>query len=89
MERTEQDIMTDRYVVPWIRRYATALARVMLAEIRGKFSTLPGAGGGITLNANDLRMAAKDELTQCLEEIDNFLVDNPGEYGMSSSFLFG
>ncbi len=89
VERTEQDIMSDRYCVPWVRRYATALARIMLAEIRGKYSTLPGAGGGITLNANDLRMAAKDELEACLNEIDNFLVDNPSEWGMSSSFLFG
>lgn len=88
-ERTEQDIMTDRLCNPWVRRYASAQARLMLAEIRGKFSTLPGAGGGITLNANDLRMAAEKEIENCLAEIDNFLVDNPAEWGMSSSMLFG
>lgn len=89
VERTEQDIMNDRLCNPWVRRYATAQARLMLAEIRGKYSTLPGAGGGVTLNANDLRMAAKEEMEACLNEIDNFLVDNPNEWGMSSSFLFG
>lgn len=89
VERTEQDIMNDRLCLPWVRRYAAAQARLMLAEIRGKFSTLPGAGGGITLNANDLRMAAKEEMEACLAEIDNYLVDNPSEWGMSSSMLFG
>lgn len=89
VERTEQDIMTDRYCRPWIRRWATANARLMLAEIRGKYSTLPGASGSITLNANDLRVAAKEEMETCLAEIDNYLADRPEEYGMATQFLFG
>lgn len=89
VERTEQDIISDRYSRPWIRRYATALARVILAEIRGKFSTLPGAGGNITLNANDLRVAAKEELEACLAEIYDFVADKPEEYGMASTLIFG
>ena len=89
VERTEQDIMADRYCYPWVRRCALANARLMLAEIRGKYSTLPGAGGSITLNANDLRMAAKEELEACLAEIENYLADSPIEYGMASSFIFG
>lgn len=89
VERTEQDIMTDRYSRPWVRRYATAVARLMLAEIRGKYSTLPGAGGGVTLNANDLRIAAKEDMEMCLKEIEDFLADNPDQYGMATTFIFG
>lgn len=89
VERSEQDLLLDRYASVWILRYATALARIILAEIRGKFSTLPGAGGGITLNANELRMAAKEELEACLLEIEMYQADTPEEYGMSSTFLFG
>lgn len=89
VERTEQEIISDRYSRPWVRRYATAVARLMLAEIRGKFSSLPGAGGNITLNANDLRMAAKEEMEACLLDIENYITDRPEEYGMATTFVFG
>jgi hypothetical protein len=89
VERTEQDIMTDRLVKPWIQRYATALSRIILAEIRGKYSSLPGPGGSIMLNASELRASAKEELDICLQEIDNFLVDNPAEWGVGASLLYG
>lgn len=88
-ERTEQDIMSDRYARPWIRRYAAATCRIMLAETRGKFSTLPGAGGGITLNAAELRQAGNAEIEACLQDIDSYIIDKPEEYGMGAHFTFG
>lgn len=89
VERSEQDLMTDRYARPWLRRYTAAVCRLMLSEIRGKFSTLPGANGGITLNADALRMAAKEEMDACLAEIDDYIADRPEEYGMWSTMCFG
>lgn len=89
VERTEQDIMSDRYAKPWIRKYAGGICRLMLAEIRGKFSSLPGAGGNISLNANDLRTAGTDAIASCIDDIENFIADRPEEYGMGSSMLFG
>jgi hypothetical protein len=89
VDRTEQDIMTDRYTKSWIRRYAAAVCRLMLAEIRGKFSTLPGAGGGVTLNAGELRQAAQTEIDACLMDIEQYITDRPEEYGVGSTFLFG
>lgn len=89
VERSEQDLINDRYAINWIQRYAAALARIILAEIRGKFSTLPGAGGSISLNAAELRSAAKEELDACLLEIETFQADRPETYGMASTFVFG
>lgn len=89
VERTEQEIMTDRYARPWIRRYALATARLMLAEIRGKFSTLPGANGSVTLNAQELRQAAKEEIEMCMDEIESYVADNPEEYGVGGIITFG
>lgn len=89
MERTEQDILTDRYALPWIRTYAAGMCRLMLAEIRGKFSSLPGAGGSITLNADALRQAGQQDIDKCMEEIDSYIVDKPEEYGMGGQFTFG
>jgi hypothetical protein len=88
-ERTEQDLLTDRYTRAWLRRYSCATARLILAETRGKFSSLPGAGGAVTLNASDLRQAAQQEIEACLQEIDDFIADKPDEYGMGCQFVFG
>lgn len=88
-ERTEQDLMADRYVRSWIRRYAAAKCRLMLAEIRGKFASLPGAGGAVTLNAGELRQQGTTEIEACLAEIDDYIVDGPDGYGMGSQFTFG
>lgn len=88
-ERTEQDIMSDRWCKTWVRRYATARARLMLAEIRGKYSSLPGANGSLTLNASDLRMSANDDITQCMKDLEDYINDRPEDYGMGSTFLFG
>lgn len=89
VERTEQDILADRYVQPWIRKYATAVCKNMLADIRGKFSTLPGASGNVTLNAAELRASAKEDIDACVMEIESYVVDRPEEYGIGASFTFG
>lgn len=89
VERTEQDIISDRYARPWIRKWATAVSRLMLAEIRGKYSTLPGAGGNITLNAAELRAAAKEEMDACIMDIETYVADKPEEFGMATTFIFG
>ncbi len=89
VERVEQDIITDRWCRPWIRRFATATAYEILANIRGKFSTLPGAGGGITLNAAELSAKAAEEKLALYEEIDNYVMDKPEDYGMATQFIFG
>jgi|ETNvirenome_6_85_1030632.scaffolds.fasta_scaffold00315_14 hypothetical protein len=45
----------------WIRKYALALSKEMLGQVRGKFSTIPIPGESVTLNAADLLSQAKDE----------------------------
>jgi len=45
----------------WIRRFAIALTKEMLGQIRGKFSTVPIPGESVTLNASDLLSQSKSE----------------------------
>lgn len=89
VERTEQDLFSDRYTKPWLRRYALAMCRIMLAEIRGKFASLPGANGSTTLNSDTLRQAGQAEIELCIGEIDDFVADRPEEFGMGTTFTFG
>ena len=61
----------------WIRKYALALCKEMLGQIRGKFTTIPIPGESVTLNFSDLLSQAKEEqttlrdrLTETLKEME-------------------
>jgi len=60
----------------WIRRFALALSKETLAQIRGKFTTIPIPGESLTLNATELmsqaqaeQSALRDELKAVLDEM--------------------
>ncbi len=89
VERTEQQLISDRICRPWLRKWATAEVMLMLANTRGKFATLPGAGGGVSLNASELRQQASTDKEQCMQEIFDFVVDSPEEWGIQGTFTFG
>jgi len=89
IERTEQDILVDRYTKSWIEKFALAEAMIILSQIRGKYASLPGAGGGVSLNASDLLATAEAYKTDLMDQLDNYLVDNPDEYGMGSTITIG
>lgn len=89
VERTEQQLLSDRVSRPWLRRWATAEAMLMLANSRGKYASLPGAGGGVSLNASDLRTQATTDKDICMAEIQDFVVDTPETWGLNSTFIFG
>jgi hypothetical protein len=56
----------------WIRSFALAICKEMLAQIRGKFSTVPIPGESIQLNAAELTTQAKEEKDRLREELKNF-----------------
>ena len=53
----------------WIRRFALALSKETLGQIRGKFGTIPIPGENLTLNASDLLSQAKDEQNALRDEL--------------------
>lgn len=57
----------------WIRRYALAIAKEMLGQVRSKFSTVPIPGESINLNGGDLLSQAKDEQNALKEELKTIL----------------
>ena len=89
VERSEQDLLKDRYSKIWIERYALAEAMMMLSQIRGKFATLPGAGGGVSLNAAELVTLAQSYREDLLMQLDEYVADIPEELGMHSTFILG
>jgi hypothetical protein len=57
----------------WIRRYALALTKEILGQVRGKFATIPIPGESVTLNATDLLSQAKAEQDALREELKTVL----------------
>ena len=57
----------------WIRKYALALCKEMLGQIRGKFTTLPIPGESVTLNHSELLTQAKDEQQQLKDKLMEIL----------------
>jgi hypothetical protein len=57
----------------WIRKYALALCKEMLGQIRGKFTTIPIPGESVTLNHSELLSQAKEEQTELKEKLTEML----------------
>ncbi len=58
----------------WIRRFALALCKEMLGQIRGKFGgNIPIPGDNVSLNSGDLLTQAKDEQDSLKEELKTIL----------------
>jgi len=57
----------------WIRKYALALCKEMLGQIRGKFTTIPIPGESVTLNHSELLSQAKEEQTQLRDKLMEIL----------------
>ncbi len=57
----------------WIRKYALALCKEMLGQIRGKFTTMPIPGESVTLNHAELLSQAKEEQQQLRDKLMEML----------------
>ncbi len=82
--RPDEGLLTDQYSGPWLKDYAFAHCRLMLAEARGKFAQIAGPQGGTTMNADQLRQDAQTEIDKLEQELTLF---NDGSTGLG--FVIG
>jgi len=59
----------------WIRRFALALTKEILGQVRGKFATVPIPGESVTLNAAELLSQAKSEQDALRDELKTMLAE--------------
>lgn len=59
----------------WIRRFALALSKETLGQVRSKFNTVPIPGDSVTLNGSALISEAKSEQDKLREELKTTLAD--------------
>lgn len=89
LERTEQDLLTDRWAKQWLQHWAHAECLEQLGTIRSKYPTLPGAGGGLSLNGSELLAQSETMFQEALRQIQDFEVGNGGIGYSGAAFLIG
>ena len=80
LERPEEQLLVDPYLKSWIRDYTLAYCKKMLGEARSKFSSLPGAQGGVSLNGAEMKNEA-DVLIDKLEQDLSTYIDGSSPLG--------
>ena len=57
----------------WIRKFALALSKELLGIIRSKYASMPLPNGEVSLDGEALKGEGREEKTQLLEELKEFL----------------
>lgn len=89
LERTEQEMMLDRWCKQFIQNWALAECKMQLGMIRSKYSSgTPGANGPINLNGEMLVSEARQDMTELKQGIID--LEYGGMIGLgNASFLIG
>jgi hypothetical protein len=82
--RPDDVLLTDPYARPWLLRFTTAQAKIMLGEARSRFGTFVGPQGGTTLNGMEMKNEGQAEQDALFQELANQVEQSYG-YG----FLIG
>jgi hypothetical protein len=77
-QRSDEELLQDPYSSPWLKDYALAHARLILAEARGKFNTIAGPQGGTSLNADALRNDAQMAIDKLEDDLKYFAEGQAG-----------
>lgn len=89
VERTEQDLLTNRETSLWIKRWALAEAKAILGQSRGKYVNLAGPNGSTSLNAQDLLSQSSDEKEKLKEELLDPAMQDYNGVGASVDIAIG
>lgn len=89
MERTEQELMLDRWCKQFIQNWSLAECKMQLGLIRSKFSSgTPGASGTINLNGELLISEARQDMAELKQSVID--MEFGGMIGKgNTSFLIG
>ena len=66
------------YFINWLQKYALAICKVILGQIRGKYQTLPSPAGGAQLNGDALIQQGTEEQAKLVEDLLLEIEEPPG-----------
>ena len=88
IEKEHQKILKHRELAYWIKKWAIAEAKMILSQTRGKYQTLPGPNGQVTLNSQELITQSENEKAELLELIKDRSFQDIN-VGVKSQFWIG
>jgi hypothetical protein len=89
IERTEQELLQDRWCKQWMQNWALAECKEYLGMIRSKYTSgTPGPAGTITMNGDTLLAEARQDMTELKEALLNWEYQN-AEHGNISFLMAG
>ena len=88
-EKFEQELLQGRWTQQWLQSWAEAELMMMLGHIRGKFASLPGPGGSLSLNADTMLAEGQRIQENCLREIRDMEVGQNGPDNFYMPFAIG
>ena len=71
--RPEIQLLTDYRILPWIRDYTYAVCKQIIGEAREKFNSIAGPGGGTTLNGQQLKAEAKEDMAKLIDDLQKYV----------------
>jgi len=77
-ERSDEELLQDPYSKPWLKEYALAQAKLILAEARSKYNTIAGPQGGTTLNGDALRLDAQAAIDKLEDDLKYYAEGQAG-----------
>lgn len=89
IERTEQDLMTNRETRLWFKNWVIAECKMKLSQPRGKFQQLPGPNGSTALNTQDLIAQAQEEMQRLRLELEDIAMQNVNDVGLRAHLILG
>lgn len=88
-EKLDEELLNDRWLQQWLQLWAKSELYYILGNIRGKFSTLPGPGGGLQLNADTLISQAQQFQDEAKRQINDMEVGQQGPDNWHSPIVMG
>jgi hypothetical protein len=89
LERSEQELLNDRWCQQWLQGWAMAELKETLGMIRSKYSTVAGPNGGLTLNGDMLISEARLDFEDLQRQLLDYEVGNGGINFGNTSFYIG
>lgn len=81
MYRSDEELLADELIYPWLYSYTVAKCKLMLGEARSMYQSLGGPQGGVTMNGSEMKQEAEALIEKLDDELKNLITSEEG-YGM-------
>ena len=73
VQKPETSLLQDPYSGVWIGDFMLGNLKVIIGEAREKFSSIPGPGGGTSLNGTAMKNEGKEAMAACMEDLKRYV----------------